>query len=199
VADARAAGVRVAGLKEGVLEKVGTTRTPQPVLAVAPAPASPSLAALAAAPGPVVVAVDVADPGNLGTLVRSAEAAGAAGVVCCGGVDPHNPKAVRASAGAVLGAPIVIGADPAAVLDALRDAGRRTFGTVAAGGTPYTEAPLDAPVALVLGSEAHGLPDAVASRLDGSVKIPMAGATESLNVAVAASVLLFEAARRRLL
>ena len=199
VADARAAGVRIASLKEGVLEKVGTTRTPQPVLAVAPAPDAPALATLVAAPGPVVVAVDVSDPGNLGTLVRSAEAAGAAGMVCCGGVDVHNPKAVRASAGAVLAVPIVTHDDPAAVLDALRDAGRRALGTAATGGTPYTEAPLDEPVALVLGSEAHGMPDAVAARLDGTVSIPMAGATESLNVAVAGSVLLFEAARRRLL
>jgi TrmH family RNA methyltransferase len=199
VADARGAGVRIAGLKEGVLEKVGTTRTPQPVLAVAPAPAEPTLAAVAAAAGPVVVAVDVADPGNLGTLLRSAEAAGAAGVVCCGGVDVHNPKTVRASAGAVLAVPVVTVADPVAGLEALRGAGRRTFGTVAAGGVPYTEAPLDAPVALVLGSEAHGVPDAVAARLDGTITIPMAGATESLNVAVAASILIFEAARRRLL
>jgi TrmH family RNA methyltransferase len=199
VADARAAGVRIASLKEGVLEKVGTTRTPQPVLAVAPSPAEPALAALAAAPGTVVVAVDVADPGNLGTLLRSAEAAGAAGVVCCGGVDVHNPKAVRASAGAVLAVPTVTGGDPVDVLDVLRAAGRVALGTVATGGTPYTEAPLGTPVALVLGSEAHGVPDAVAARLDGTITIPMAGATESLNVAVAASILLFEAARRRLL
>jgi TrmH family RNA methyltransferase len=199
VDDARAAGVHVAVLKEGVLEKVGTTRTPQPVLAIAPAPSEPPLDSLAAAAGPIVVTVDVADPGNLGTIVRSAEAAGAAGVVCCGGVDARNPKVVRASAGAVLSVPLVSGADAAAALDALHAAGRTCLGTVAAGGLPYTEAPLDGPVAFVLGSEAHGVPAPVAARLDGLVSIPMAGATESLNVAVAASVLMFEAARRRLL
>lgn len=198
VADARAAGARIASLKEGVLEKVGTTRTPQPVLAVVPAPATPTLGALVAATGPVIVAVDVSDPGNLGTLVRSAEAFDAAGVVCCGGVDVHNPKAVRASAGAVLAVPILTTDDPAALFDALRAAGRRTLGTAARGGTPYSEARLDAPVALVLGSEAHGMPEALVARLDGTVTIPMAGATESLNVAVAGSVLLFEAARQRL-
>jgi TrmH family RNA methyltransferase len=95
--------------------------------------------------------------------------------------------------------PVATADDAVAALDALRDGGRRTLGTVATGGMPYTDAPLAAPVALVLGSEAHGVPDAVAARLDGTVTIPMAGATESLNVAVAASVLLFEAARQRLL
>jgi TrmH family RNA methyltransferase len=198
VAQAAAAGVRVAQLKEGVLEKVGTTRTPQPVLAVAPVPDPPTLAELAARPGPVVVTVDVADPGNLGTVLRSAEAAGAAGVICCGGVDGLNPKVVRASAGAVFAVPVLGADDPAAVLVPLRAAGRRTYATVATGGVPYTAAPLADPVAVVMGSEANGLPAAVTDLLDGSITIPMVGATESLNVAVAASLLLFEAARQRL-
>ena len=197
VAAARAAGVAVAALKEGVLEKLGSTRTPQPVLAIAPMPASVSLAALDG-PGPVLVAVGVADPGNLGTLVRSAEAAGVAGVVVCGGaVDVWSPKVVRAAAGSVFGVPLVSAADAAAVLDALRARGRRIYGTVATGGVACFEADLAGPIALVVGSEAHGVPPLLGAMLDERLTIPMVGAAESLNVAVAGSVLLFEATRQR--
>ncbi|HEY3724373.1 MAG TPA: RNA methyltransferase [Acidimicrobiia bacterium] len=194
--------VPVFDLKEGVLEKLGSTRTPQPVLAVATIPPRPTSAALTGA-GPVLVAVGVADPGNLGTLLRSAEASGCAGVVCCGeSVDVYNPKVVRASAGAVLGIPIVAprpgGAesDPIGVLDQLAAAGRARYAAVT-GGVPAYEVDLRAPVALVLGNEAHGLPDAVREHVDGLISVPMAGAVESLNVAMAATVIAFEAARQR--
>ncbi len=197
VAAVHSSGAPVATLKEGVLEKVGTTRTPQPVLAVVAVPTAPTLDELAAASGPVVVTVGVADPGNLGTVLRSAEAAGAGGVVCCGGADVHNPKVVRAAAGAVLGVPVRAEPDAAAALAALRAGGRRCYGTVAAGGVPYADAPLTGRVTFVLGSEAHGLGPELLAMLDGTLTIPMAGATESLNVAVTTSILLFEAARRR--
>jgi TrmH family RNA methyltransferase len=147
--------------------------------------------------------VDVADPGNLGTLLRSAEASGCAGVVCCGGsVDVYNPKVVRASAGSVLGVPVVRGGgaddepDPVPVLDRLGAAGRRRYGATVQG-QPATEVDLRPPVALVLGNEARGLPAAVLERVDGRIAVPMAGAGESLNVAMAGTVLLFEAARQR--
>lgn len=197
VAAARGAGVPIVALKEGVLEQVGSTRTPQPVLAIAPMPARRALDALDG-PGPVLVAVDVADPGNLGTLVRSAEAAGGTAVVVGGGaVDVWNPKVVRASAGSVLGVPLVDATDPAAALDTLRADGRRVYGTAVRGGARYSDADLGERIALVLGSEAHGVPAALDARLDEHLSIPMAGAGESLNVAVAGSVLLFEAARQR--
>jgi RNA methyltransferase, TrmH family len=195
------AGVPVAELKEGVLEKLGSTRTPQPVLAVVPIPSAPAVSDLTGA-GPVVVTVGVSDPGNLGTLMRSAEASGCAGLVCAGdSVDAYNPKVVRASAGSVLGIPVVAAPagrqlDPAAVLDALVAAGRSRFGA-AVGGTPMDALDLTAPVALVLGSEAHGLPAGVQERLDATIGIPMRGPAESLNVAMAGTVLCFEAARQR--
>jgi TrmH family RNA methyltransferase len=196
VARALHAGARVVELRDTVVERVATTRTPQPVLATAPRPRSLSLADLTG-PGPVLVLVGVADPGNAGTLLRSAEASGASGVVSCGGsVDVFAPKVVRASAGSVFGVRVVEADDPVAVLDAL-GAQRRCFATAAAGGTAPADADLAAPVAIVLGNEARGLPDAVASRVDGTLTIPMAGEVESLNVAVAGSVLLFEAARQR--
>ena len=194
VARLDAASVPLRDLKEGVLEKIGTTQTPQPVLAVAPLPAMVELDALPA--GLVVVCVGVADPGNLGTIVRSAEAAGAAAVVVSEGVDPWNPKVVRGSAGAVLGVPIAAVESAVAALGSLRARGWRAVGADGSAALDYAEADLGGSVALVLGSEAHGLPDDVTAALDAIVRIPMAGAIESLNVAVAASVLMFEAARQ---
>jgi TrmH family RNA methyltransferase len=189
-------GVPVAKLKEGVLEKLGSTRTPQPVLSVVPIPAPVTVEDLSGA-GPVVVVVDVADPGNLGTLLRSVEAGGAVGVVCCGDtVDAYNPKVVRASAGSVLGVPVVEAGGAVPVLEVLRRAGRRCLGATSRG-EPAPAADLAGPVALVLGNEAHGLPEVVLASVDGLVAVPMAGAGESLNVAMAGTVLLFEAARQR--
>jgi TrmH family RNA methyltransferase len=193
--------VPVFDLKEGVLEKLGSTRTPQPVLAVATIPPRPTIASLAGE-GPVIVAVGVSDPGNLGTLLRSAEAAGCAGVVCCGeSVDVYNPKVVRASAGAVFGIPIVaprpgVVIDPLGALDELREAGRELY-AADSGGLSASSVDLTEPVALVLGNEAHGLSDEILAAVDGLVSIPMAGAVESLNVAMAGTVLAFEAARQR--
>ncbi|MGH7358030.1 MAG: TrmH family RNA methyltransferase [Acidimicrobiia bacterium] len=188
--------VPVVELREGALERIATTRTPQPVLAVAPI--SEGSAADLPAEGHVIVVVDVADPGNAGALLRSAEASGAAGIVLSGNsVDAYNPKVVRASAGAIFGVPVVEEDDPVSVLDQLAAAGRRRLGAVPSGGLPYERAPLAEPVAIVLGGEARGLTPEVAARLDGTVSIPMAGATESLNVAMAATVLAFEARRQR--
>ena len=197
VARVQARGIRVEQLKDGVLEKIGTVRAPQPVLAACTTPRDATIEDLAP-DGMVLVTCGVADPGNLGTLLRSAEAAGAAGVVSCGGgVDPWNPKVVRASAGAVFGVPMVEEDDPVQVLERLGARGVRRLGTVARGGDSPERAGLTGGVALVLGNEAHGLPDVVTALLDGAVTIPMAGHAESLNVAVAGSVLLFEGARQR--
>ena len=197
VGRAQDAGTPIFELKEGVLEKVGTTRTPQPVLAIAPTQPRIELDALQG-PLPVVVVVGVSDPGNLGTLLRSAEAAGCAGIVCAGQtVDVYNPKVVRASAGSVFGVAVVEAGEPVEVLDALGSLGWRRCGAVATGGTTYDRADLAGRVALVVGNEAHGLPDAVLHRLDERLTIPMQAGVESLNVAVAAGLLLFETARQR--
>ncbi len=192
---ALAAGVPVHDLKEGVLEKIGSTRTPQPVLALAPLPPAPAVGDLP--PGLLVVTAGLQDPGNLGTVVRSAEAAGAAGVIAAGGVDPWNPKVVRGSAGAVLGLPMLVPDDLRAALDALRARGASVVAADVAAPTAYTDADLTGFVALVVGSEAHGVPADLATVVDEYVAIPMSGPTDSLNAAVAASVLMFEAARQR--
>lgn len=198
---ARDAGARVFALRPGLLETVSDTVTPQPVCAVAPfvdVPLDGLLAPAALAEGPVVVCVTVRDPGNLGAILRSADAAGCAGVVVCGeSADPYNPKVVRASAGALVRVRLAVGGDPEGVLAALAAAGVRALATVARDGDDYRSASLDPPVALVLGNEASGLDPGLRARLDGAVTIPMAGRGESLNVAMAATVLCFEAARRR--
>jgi RNA methyltransferase, TrmH family len=145
-----------------------------------------------------VVLVDIADPGNLGTILRSAEAAGVTGVVVAGdGVDVRNSKAVRASAGALFGIPVVEARDADEAIAALRARGVCRFGAVASGGAAPHELPLATAAAVVMGNEARGLNSALVERLDGTVTIPMAGAAESLNVAMAATVLCFEAARQR--
>lgn len=183
-------GVPVQVLAEGVLERVATTVAPQPMLAVARCP-DVTLSTLGAARF-VVVAAGLADPGNLGTVLRVAEAAGADGLVLTPGtVDPYSPKVVRASAGALFHLPVVVDVAAGELAFGL---GLPLLATVATGGVPYDEAPLGPPVAIVLGNEAHGLPDDLP--VDGVVSIPHAGRAESLNVAMAAAVVCFEVARR---
>lgn len=196
VEHARARGIPVIVLKEGVLEKIGTTRTPQPVLAVAEHVTQP-IEALGP-DGLVLVAVGVGDPGNLGTLLRSAEAAGAAGVVCtANSVDVHNPKTVRSSAGALFGVPVVEANDPMSVLATLGAAGRRRYATRAQAPMTYDRADLAGPCAVLLGNEAHGLDPVVTQAVDGVFSVPMAGAAESLNVAMVGAIVAFEADRQR--
>ncbi|MDQ4068630.1 MAG: RNA methyltransferase [Actinomycetota bacterium] len=196
VARAVAAGVPVFDLAPGVLERVAGTVTPQPVLGVART-VDVDLAALQGA-SLVVVCIDIRDPGNLGTVLRSAEASGVGGIICCEGtVDVYNPKCVRASAGSLFHTRVVVRGDPGKVLGKLGAWGLRRLGTRPEGGQPYHGADLTAPTALVLGNEAHGLPASLVERVDGWLTIPMAGRAESLNVGMAAAVLCFEAARQR--
>lgn len=190
------AGIRVFELAPGVMEYVADTVTPQPVIAVAGYVDVPLDAVLGAAF--LVVCVDVRDPGNAGTVLRSAEASGVGAVVCCdGSVDLYNPKTVRASAGALFHVPVVAGGNPVEVLQRIGESGFRRLGTSARDGDDYTATDLTVKTALVLGNEAHGLPAELASLLDGRLTIPMEGRTESLNVGMAAAVLCFEAARQR--
>ena len=194
-----AAGARIFELDHGVLPRVAGTVTPQPVLTVARIPRCTLYDLGARRPRLVLVCVDVRDPGNAGTVARSAWAAGADAVVCTEGtVDPWNPKAVRASAGAVLRISMVSAGGAAEVLAEMGTWGLRRWGTVVRGGADYAAADLSMPSALVLGNEASGLPAAaLAGVLDGLLSIPMAGGAESLNVGMAATVLCFEAARQR--
>lgn len=178
----------VAHLAPGVLERVADTATPRGTLAlVEMRPQGLDLRAVQ-----YVVVVDrLADPGNLGTIMRSAEAAGCDAVIMTPGtVDPFNPKVVRASAGALFHMPVL-----EAEFGDLRAAGLRLIGTSAQQGNIHTEADFTGRVALVLGNEAHGLdPEAP---VDEWVTIAHRGRAESLNVAMAGTVVCFEAARQR--
>lgn len=208
VEQAREAGVRVFPLAAGVLERLTSTVTPQPLLAVT-GWVDRALDDLpdGARTGTVVVCVDVRDPGNLGTVLRTAEASGMGAVICCEGtVDVYNPKCVRASAGSVFHVPLVAGGAPEEVLGRLGAWGMRRLGSAAGDGVPYDEIDWRRPSAIVLGNEAHGLrgPNAVTGlhpRVEGAidewVTVPMTGRAESLNVGMAAAVLCFEASRQR--
>jgi RNA methyltransferase, TrmH family len=192
-------GARVFELEAGVIGRVAGTVSPQPVMAVVQAPVWTMEQVRVARPQLVVICVDVRDPGNAGTVARSAWAAGADAVICCEGtVDLWNPKAVRSSAGAVLHVPVVPGGLPQDTLEQVGGWGLRRWGAVPSGGDDYATVDLGEPCALVMGNEAAGLPvQDLGGHLDGLVSIPMAGGAESLNVGMATAVLCFEAARQR--
>ena len=145
----------------------------------------------------IVVLAGIQDPGNLGTILRSAEAFGATGVVGLPGtVNAWNPKAVRASAGSVFRVPVlVVGVDEC--FERLREAGVKLLATTAQGSKAADLAELNGPVALVIGNEGGGVPADLIAKADATIAIPCPGPVESLNAAVAASVLLYEASRQR--
>lgn len=146
----------------------------------------------------VVLAVGVQNPGNLGGLLRTAEAAGASGAYLAEGcADPLSWKALRGSMGSAFRLPHVRGLPAADVLDRLDARQIPVLATATDGDTRYDEADLSSPVALVFGAEGSGVPEAVAKRTRARLRIPVAATVDSLNVGVAAGLLLFEAARQR--
>ena len=188
---AEASGVRVFGLDAATLTRVADVQTPQPVLAAVRF-APPRLSDVDWT-GLVLVLHDVRDPGNAGTVIRSAEAAGARAVVVTGqSVDPYNPKSLRASAGATFRLPVAVGGI-GETLAAARAAGSRSWATVVRGGHDPLATDLRGPHVIVIGNEAAGLDAATVERCDGSLTLPMAPATESLNAGVAASLVAFVA------
>ena len=198
---AGAAGARVFPLAAGVLERVADTVTPQPVLAVLPMLEEPPAGddAWAAEPGSlIVVLVDVRDPGNAGTVLRAADASGSTAVVFAGdAVDPYNPKTVRASAGSLFHVPLAVRPDAGALASELSAAGFRMLATVVRDGEDYAGLDWSVPTAIFLGNESWGLEPDLRASLSGSLRIPMAGRAESLNVGVACAVVCFEAFRQR--
>lgn len=195
VARAVAAGVPAFGAADRVVDSVASTVTPQPV--VAAVSWSPGTVPPAAAQTALVLA-GVADPGNAGALLRVAEAAGIDVVVFADdAVDPGNPKVVRSAAGSLFRVPVVVAGSSAEVIAGLAADGWRCIGLDGGGDVAYDEVPVDGRVAVVVGSEAHGIPAPTAAGLDLRAAIPMAGRVESLNAAVAAGVVCFDLARRR--
>jgi TrmH family RNA methyltransferase len=192
-----ARGVPVRHLDEGVLASLSETETSQGLVALARRPSFDEDSMYAGRPL-ILVAASLQNPGNVGALLRSAEAAGATGAYLAGRTaDPFSWKALRGAMGSAFRLPHVHGVRAEEALARLRSRGVTILAAVAAGGDRYDQADLTRPVAFLLGPEAGGLEAALAAATAGRITIPMAGRAESLNVAVAAAVLLFEAARQR--
>lgn len=195
VARLLAVGARVHIASARVVQAAGAVETGQGIVAAARRPAPGAAALIDADDLFLLVADGVQDPGNLGTMVRTALAAGATAVaVTPGGVDPYQPKALRATAGAIFHLPL-LSMDAAGLLEALRRRGARVLVADPRGAVDYREAPVSRPVAIVAGNEARGA-DPLWRDTGITVRIPLLGPVESLNVAAAAALLLYEVARR---
>ncbi len=195
VVRARDSGVVIQPVSNDVMARLTSTVTPQGFVGVAPF-LDVDLATLPVG-GCLAILHEVRDPGNAGTVLRSADASGASGVVFTAtSVDLYNPKTVRASAGSIFHLPVARGAATADAVQAARSRGYRILAMGTDGAKDLYRTDLEGPVAFVFGNEARGLPNEVSALADVTVRVPQAGRAESLNLAASATVCLFERARR---
>ena len=196
VVRAALAGAKVYIGGPGVLEAASPVRSPGEMVAMAHwAPAAITPAILARA-GVTVALVDVQDPGNVGSVIRSADALGAAAVAAVGSTaDPAGWKALRGAMGSTFHLPVVRG-EVAALFDAAKQARARVVATTLHEGEPLEGARLTGPAVVLLGNEGAGLPAAIVQRADARLHVPMRPGVNSLNVAVTAALILYEAARQ---
>jgi len=182
---------------EPAAKALSDTVTPSGLVAVCRIPDPQLGSVLAEKPALIAVAVDLSEPGNAGTLIRIAHAMGAAAVVFAGqSVDPYNGKCLRSSAGSIFAVPVITEPDTAVLLSQLRSAGLQIVATTLDGDTSLDDVGmLAAPTAWVFGPESQGLPEAVTALADHRVLIPMSAGAESLNVAAAAAICLYQSAR----
>ena len=153
---------------------------------------------LASGNGLFVVLEDLQDPGNAGTIIRSAEAAGASGVIfSADSVDPYNSKVIRATMGSFFRVPFAVSQDLKQVADRIRSMGGKSYAAHLQGASDYDTSDYRGLTAFFIGNESRGLTDACAACCDERIRIPMLGKVESLNAAQAATILLFEAASQR--
>lgn len=172
------------------------TVTPVGLVAVCTRPEASLDDVLGASPRLLLVAVETAEPGNAGTLIRIADAMGADAVVFAGdGVDPFNGKCLRASAGSIFALPVLAAPDAPALVAALGGAGLTVLATTLDGETSLDDVDLARPTAWLFGAEAHGLASELAALADDRVRVPMTGSAESLNIAAAAAICLYQSAR----
>lgn len=191
-------GERYSVVTADALAALSETVQPQGVVAVCEQLDVPLEKALSTVHGLVAVCADIRDPGNAGTVLRTADAAGAGLVVFAGdSVDPYNGKAVRSSAGSLFHVAISRTRDTAGAVRALKDAGLSVLAADAHGDTDLFATDLARPTAWLFGSEAHGLPPEVAALADARVRVPIYGHAESLNLAAAAAVCLYTSAREQ--
>ncbi len=191
-------GLEIDYATEAVLDAMADTVTPQGVIAVARQFPVSVRDVFAASPRLIAVCEEVRDPGNLGTIIRAADAAGADAVVLTGRtVDPYNPKVVRATTGSLFHLPIALSVELAPVLGLARGAGLRVLAADVKGEdllAARDEGLLAEPTAWLFGNEARGLEDAALTLADRALRLPIYGRAESLNLATAASVCLYESA-----
>ena len=190
------AGVPVQTVTERAAKALSDTVTPVGLVAVCAMPDTAFDDVLAGAPRLVAVPVGVSEPGNAGTIIRVADAMGADAVVLAGSsVDPYNGKCLRASAGSIFAIPVLSEPDTATVVTRLRDVGLQVLATVLDGSVSLDDVELARPTAWLFGPEAHGLASDVVDLATTRVRIPMPGAAESLNIASAAAICLYQSAR----
>ena len=194
-----AEGIAVINVIDEVFTAMSPVRTPSGIIAIAERTPVDASAIWNTRNGFTLVAVDIQDPGNVGALIRTAEAGGVTGVVVTGvSANPFSWKALRGSMGSSIRLPVARASEIGMIVDWIQAAGTRAIASVARGGKTPDEIDWDGPIAVFIGGEGPGLPDAVVDRCDELVTIPMAPGVESLNVAVAAGVLIYAARRHRL-
>ncbi len=189
-------GAPVSVVTEKAAKALSETVTPVGLVAVCALPESSLESVLATEPRLLAVAVGMSEPGNAGSLIRIADAMGADAVVFAGhSVDPYNGKCLRSSAGSIFSLPVVVDPDAAAVVSEIRGSGIEVLATALDASVDIRAADLSARTAWLFGPEAHGLPADLVALASQRVHIPMRGSAESLNVAAAASICLYESSR----
>lgn len=191
-------GIKLFCVNEAVMKKISDTETPQGIIAVCNM-THLSLEKLLSQGKMLLVLDRVQDPGNIGTMLRTADAAGVGGLVLLNGcADVYAPKTVRASMGSLFHLPVLQGLEEQAFIDTAKDYGYELLVTCLEGADSLYKADLSGRIAFVMGNEANGVSNNLLKAADKKVFIPMQGKAESLNVAMAAGVVMFEALRRRL-
>lgn len=194
----RLAGCRYELISDAVCRHLSDTRTPQGVTALVKKQETPLEEILAGDENPCLFLLEnLQDPGNMGTILRTSEGAGVSGIIMNReSVDPYNPKVIRSTMGAIFRMPFVVVDDFEDVLCRLKEAGIRTFAAHLDGEDFYRQ-DYRGGCAFFIGNEGNGLSEELAARADGRIRIPMKGQVESLNAAVAATVLMYETLRQR--
>ncbi|MCC8168274.1 MAG: RNA methyltransferase [Clostridiales bacterium] len=220
VGNAKPQGIKYEILSDGLFEKVSDTQTPQGILALVKMPSygfsdlygdSRDLPLCEVHDGGdkarvarelksplLLILEDIQDPGNLGTILRTAEGAGVTGIIMSGGTaDVFNPKVVRSTMGSIYRVPFIVAEDLAEAICKVKSEGVRLYAAHLKGTADYDEFDYCGPCGFMIGNEANGLKDITGELADGYVRIPMCGRVESLNAAVSAALLSYEAARQR--
>lgn len=190
-------GIEYELVSDNVFKEAAQTVTPQGILAIVKQPVHSFIEIIEKDEARLLLLEDLRDPGNLGTIIRTAEGAGITGVILSReSVDIFNPKVIRSTMGSVFRVPVVYVEDFYDALDKIHEAGIKIFAAHLEGAVYYDEADFTGKTAIMIGNEANGITDRAAELSDVKVKIPMEGNVESLNAGVAAAVLMYERYRQ---